>query len=613
MSARGIATPAGLAGLRLAGPTIVAAVLSSVYVVVAARQLGPAQFSDLAVCLSLLYVSLLFLGPLNLTLIRLSAAYQHSNDAAHIRFLLAQAIRLCAPWIAGAIAASLLLARPIASALNMDSAALVPWTGILAGLGIALGTVRAVALGLNEHGLYSRSVLLDAVVRVAAGGALVMIYGTAGGALAGFVIGNALALSVLGMQTWKLLPASQRPWSGSAEMSGVMTRALAFSAIVAGLQNVDMLAAKLRLAPAAAGDYAVALAVARGFLLLAAPFAAAALARRTEPPPATGTWSRILHEPLAAYLAVSAPALMALTVAPASILALLFGIPVAATAEILPVLSAAFMMAGAFLVLGHGEIRSGRFGFLVPAGFILVAELAILSLATISAMAIAWVVLAAQALSAGLVLIGPPLVARLRPFEGSAQYWEARYARGGASGDGSTGKFAQFKAEVLNDFVARRQVRSVIEFGCGDGQQLSLARYPSYLGFDVSPEAVRWCRDRFKGDDSKTFALLADYSGQRADLTLSLDVIYHLVEDAIFDRHMRLLFDASDRWSIVYASNHDDTDRAEAAHVRHRHFTGWVAANRPEWTLREHIPNRHPFTGDFRLGSFSDFFVFERS
>src|SRR5690606_4241845 len=78
----------------------------------------------------------------------------------------------------------------------------------------------------------------------------------------------------------------------------------------------------------------------------------------------------------------------------------------------------------------------------------------------------------------------------------SADYWEQRYARGGNSGAGSYGKLAEFKAEVLNAFVRERQIRSVIDFGCGDGAQLALAEYPSYVGLDVSPTALHICRTR---------------------------------------------------------------------------------------------------------------------
>jgi hypothetical protein len=71
-------------------------------------------------------------------------------------------------------------------------------------------------------------------------------------------------------------------------------------------------------------------------------------------------------------------------------------------------------------------------------------------------------------------------------FRGSAQYWERNYARGGTSGPGSYDALAEAKAAFLNDFVRAREVRSVIEFGYGDGHQLSLADYPSYTGLDVS-------------------------------------------------------------------------------------------------------------------------------
>src|SRR5579864_6395854 len=75
-------------------------------------------------------------------------------------------------------------------------------------------------------------------------------------------------------------------------------------------------------------------------------------------------------------------------------------------------------------------------------------------------------------------------------FPGSQTYWDQRYAEGGTSGSGSYGEQAAFKAEILNGFVARHGIQSVIEFGCGDGNQLSLASYPSYVGLDVSRTAI---------------------------------------------------------------------------------------------------------------------------
>ena len=78
----------------------------------------------------------------------------------------------------------------------------------------------------------------------------------------------------------------------------------------------------------------------------------------------------------------------------------------------------------------------------------------------------------------------------LPSFRASSVYWERRYRLGGSSGSGSTGHLAAFKAEVLNRFVHDHGIKSVIELGCGDGQQLALAEYPLYLGLDVAKTSI---------------------------------------------------------------------------------------------------------------------------
>jgi len=199
------------------------------------------------------------------------------------------------------------------------------------------------------------------------------------------------------------------------------------------------------------------------------------------------------------------------------------------------------------------------------------------------------------------------------PFPGSSTYWESRYRSGGNSSVGSYGLFAQFKAEVINDFLARRDIHNAIEFGCGDGNQLGLIRCRSYLGFDVSANAVKRCQRLFKSDRNKTFRLMTDYVGDYADLTLSLDVIFHLVEDNVFEHYMRRLFAASNRYVIIYASDSDDNPGDQPDHVRHRAFTGWIQRNLLHWKLVEHIPNRYPYRGDYRTGSFAEFFFYEKA
>ena len=198
---------------------------------------------------------------------------------------------------------------------------------------------------------------------------------------------------------------------------------------------------------------------------------------------------------------------------------------------------------------------------------------------------------------------------RIRPFPGSATYWNRRYDGGGNSGPGSYRELAEFKAGILNAFVAEKEVSSVIEYGSGDGNQLKLATYPSYVGFDVSPTAIARCEACFRGDETKRFALIQDYHGETAQLTLSLDVIYHLTEDDVYHSHMATLFESSTQFVVIYSSNYD---APQASHEKRRKFTPWVEAHASAWKLIQHIPHRHEFQGDSEEGSLSDFFVYEK-
>lgn len=194
-------------------------------------------------------------------------------------------------------------------------------------------------------------------------------------------------------------------------------------------------------------------------------------------------------------------------------------------------------------------------------------------------------------------------------FPGSRSYWERRYASGGNSGAGSYGELARFKARVLNEVVTELGLLDAIEWGCGDGHQLTLLRIASCTGVDVSESALARCRERFVDDASRRFMPVVAAAGLRADLSMSLDVLYHLVEDEVFDAYMRRLFESARRLVVVYSSNHDSTDTG-APHVRHRRFTDWVDRHATGWRLWRHLPNPYPWGDDVRAGSFADFYLF---
>lgn len=197
----------------------------------------------------------------------------------------------------------------------------------------------------------------------------------------------------------------------------------------------------------------------------------------------------------------------------------------------------------------------------------------------------------------------------------SSEYWKTRYESGGNSGMGSYGRLAEFKASILNEFVRRNDVASIIEFGCGDGNQLTLAKYPKYTGYDISPTAIEQCRNLFKSDTSKEFFLTQEYDSRQAELAISLDVIFHLIEDEVFYAYMGLLFNASSKHVVIYSSNQDKPIPPVAPHVRHRNFGRWInqSAIGAKWKLIEKILNPYPYNGDFRTSSFADFYIYKRT
>ena len=193
----------------------------------------------------------------------------------------------------------------------------------------------------------------------------------------------------------------------------------------------------------------------------------------------------------------------------------------------------------------------------------------------------------------------------------SGQYWEQRYSDGRDSGPGSRGGHRQFKADFLNTFVDEHNIESALEFGCGDGDQIELADYPNYRGLDISESAVEACSERFADDGTKTFALYEPgsfHNEQRkrfeAELVLSLEVVFHLVEDATFEKTMHDMFKSATRYVIVFSSNHEEP--TPELHIRHRHFTDYVEKEFPGFELINTVEN------EFK-SRHSDFYIYEKN
>lgn len=197
----------------------------------------------------------------------------------------------------------------------------------------------------------------------------------------------------------------------------------------------------------------------------------------------------------------------------------------------------------------------------------------------------------------------------------SSAYWDGRYKKGGNSGAGSYNALAQFKAFIINKFIKDNNVQSLIDFGVGDGNQLSLLDTSKimYYGVDISPTAITKCKQLFHTNKTKQFFVTKDFPKTiLADLVMSCDVLYHLIENSVYYTYLHELFNRSTQFVIIYAR---DEDLNHAVHVKFRKFTDYIKQTFPNFKLIQHIPNKFP---QLEIGqnnnttSPSDFYVYKK-
>lgn len=167
------------------------------------------------------------------------------------------------------------------------------------------------------------------------------------------------------------------------------------------------------------------------------------------------------------------------------------------------------------------------------------------------------------------------------------QYWDERYFNGGNSGEGSYGRFASLKADFVNDVIQQLSCESILDLGCGDGNNSTLFSRVSYTGVDISDNAIAICRSRF-GSDFRRFQSLEALKGSSDtfDLTLSLEVAMHILEEELFLEHLFLLFSRAKKAVIMMTPIIPHLEGLkQLKHEKSRHM----------------LPYFSPFLGDFNL------------
>lgn len=98
----------------------------------------------------------------------------------------------------------------------------------------------------------------------------------------------------------------------------------------------------------------------------------------------------------------------------------------------------------------------------------------------------------------------------------------------------------------------------------------------------------------------------------QADLALSIDVIFHLIEEDVFTKYMLHLFAAASRYVIIYSWGEGASPVTRSWHNRPRDFESFVNTHLPEWKLVNIIRNMYPYDPKTEEGSLSSFYIYSR-
>ena len=170
-------------------------------------------------------------------------------------------------------------------------------------------------------------------------------------------------------------------------------------------------------------------------------------------------------------------------------------------------------------------------------------------------------------------------------------YWDCRYRGGGNSGAGSYGAHAEYKSSVIQGLIDTHGTESLVDFGCGDGNQISSIRVARYVGLDISKEAVKLCRERFTGDDSRSFDLYRpgqSVDGAPYDMAMSLEVLMRVIDESDFVSTLDEMFMSASRLVVILTPIFELVPYTPGSHERHRNLAPYLEKY-DDWCVSETI------------------------
>ena len=249
-----------------------AAVFSLVYFSSLGHLMPPGEYGVVAAALSLGYLVSLVVSPLESGVAKFAAGYHALGDRDRLATLTFGGLRRVRVPTLAILVAWMPIAVVVAAWLHMNGPMPLLWLGALWAMSLPAAIVRGAMRGDHRFLAYGMTQVVESLVRLPAGLAVILGGAQAGGALFGYVAGSAAAVA-LGL--WFLRDLHRLPPSFSSEGTRSMFAASSplFSVylFLIFVVNVDVVAARRFLSAHEAGLYGAAANVARIIYLGATP------------------------------------------------------------------------------------------------------------------------------------------------------------------------------------------------------------------------------------------------------------------------------------------------------------------------------------------------------
>lgn len=162
-------------------------------------------------------------------------------------------------------------------------------------------------------------------------------------------------------------------------------------------------------------------------------------------------------------------------------------------------------------------------------------------------------------------------------------YWNNRYEKGGNSGAGTSGDEFALKVKELRKLNSEA-IATIVDVGCGDlrlGKAvMGMFPFAFYWGLDSSDFAIRRAQEEKMNPKRVGFLAIDNLNfTQRGDLVLCIDVLFHQLEDQVYDAMIEKLKNIYNKYLVLTEYSDKVIGQNTDRYIKYRKFDPWRISN----------------------------------